>query len=96
MFMRIARAMRTVNEERGALPDLPQDDPERLSFLVAAVVEMDAETKQRLLEARSTSERLRRLHTMLAQAVNAYEERARTHELARGNGHAGKKIDLEE
>ncbi|MFL6335591.1 MAG: LON peptidase substrate-binding domain-containing protein [Pyrinomonadaceae bacterium] len=96
LFMRIARAMRTANEERGALPDLPQDDPERLSFLVAAVVEMDAETKQRLLETRSTSERLRRLHTMLAQAVDAYEERARTHELARGNGHAGKQIDLEE
>lgn len=96
MFMRIARAMRTVNEERGALPELPQDDPERLSFLVAAVVEMDAESKQRLLETRSTSERLRRLNTMLAQAVTAYEGRARTHELARGNGHAGKKIDLEE
>ena len=88
--------MRTANEERGALPELPQDDPERLSFLVAAVVEMDAETKQRVLETRSTSERLRRLHTMLGQAVNAYEERARTHELARGNGHAGKKMDLEE
>jgi Lon protease-like protein len=96
LFMRIARAMRTANAERGTLPELPQDDPERLSFLVAAVVEMDAETKQRLLETRSTSERLRRLHTMLAQAVSAYEERARTHELARGNGHAGKKIDLEE
>jgi len=96
MFMRIARAMRTANQERGALPELPQDDPERLSFLVAAVVEMDAETKQRLLETRSTSDRLRRLHTMLAQAVEAYEERARTHELARGNGHAGKKIDLDE
>lgn len=96
MFMRIARAMRAVNEERGALPELPQEDPERLSFLVAAVVEMDAEAKQRLLETRSTSERLRRLYTLLAEAVNAYEERARTHEVARGNGHAGKKIDLEE
>jgi Lon protease-like protein len=96
MFMRIARAMRTVNAERGALPELPQDDPERLSFLVAAVVEMDAEAKQRLLETRSTSERLRRLYTLLAQAVDAYEERARTHELARGNGHAGKKLDLDE
>ena len=96
MFMRIARAMRTVNQERGSLPELPQDDPERLSFMVAAVVEMDAEAKQRLLETRSTSERLRRLYTLLAEAVNAYEERARTHELARGNGHAGKKIDLDE
>ena len=96
MFMRIARAMRTVNAERGALPELPRDDPERLSFLVAAVVEMDAGDKQQLLELRSTTERLRRLYTLLAQAVTAYESRARTHELARGNGHAGRKIDFEE
>ena len=95
MFMRIARAMRTANDERGTLPDLPQDDPERLSFLVAAVVEMDAESKQQLLELRSTAERLRRLYTLLAQAVAPYEERARTHEQARSNGHAGKKVDLE-
>src|SRR5919202_3465771 len=96
MFMRIARAMRTANDERGALPELPQDDPERLSFLVAAVVEMDAEAKQQLLETRSTAERLRRLYTLLSQAVSAYEARARTHELSRGNGHAGRKIDFEE
>ncbi|HEX3559829.1 MAG TPA: LON peptidase substrate-binding domain-containing protein [Pyrinomonadaceae bacterium] len=96
MFMRIARAMRTINDERGGLPDLPQDDPERLSFLVAAVVEMDADAKQQLLELRSTTERLRRLYTLLSQAVEAYESRARTHELARGNGHGGKKIDFEE
>ena len=96
MFMRIARAMRTANDERGALPELPEDDPERLSFLVAAVMEMDAEAKQRLLEMRSTTERLRRLYTLLAQAVAPYEGRARTHELARGNGHAGKKVDFEE
>jgi len=96
MFMRIARAMRTINDERGSLPELPQDEPERLSFLVAAVVEMDAEAKQQLLEMRSTAERLRRLYTLLSQAVSAYEDRARTHELARGNGHAGKKIDLEQ
>jgi Lon protease-like protein len=96
MFMRIARAMRTANDERGSLPELPKDDPERLSFLIAAVVEMDAEAKQQLLEIRSTAERLRRLYTLLAEAVSSYEGRARTHELARGNGHAGKKIDFEE
>ncbi|HEX8501333.1 MAG TPA: LON peptidase substrate-binding domain-containing protein [Pyrinomonadaceae bacterium] len=94
MFMRIARAMRTANDERGALPELPEGDPERLSFIVAAVVEMDAEAKQRLLELRSTAERLRRLYTLLAQAVSSYEGRARTHELSRSNGHAGKKVDL--
>ncbi|MDT5261509.1 MAG: ATP-dependent Lon protease [Acidobacteriota bacterium] len=96
IFMRIARAMRTANDERGELPVLPRDDPESLSFIVAAVVEMDAEAKQKLLELRTTSERLRRLYTLLAEAVSSYEARARTHELSRGNGHAGKKIDFEE
>jgi Lon protease-like protein len=96
MFMRIVRSMRTINDEHGAIPELPQDDPERLSFLVAAVVEMDAEAKQQLLEIRSTAERLRRLYSLLAQAVESYEGRARTHQLAKGNGHAGEKIDLEE
>ncbi len=96
MFMRIVRAMKSINDERGTLPELPRDDPERLSFLVAAVVEMEAGDKQGLLETRSTAERLRRVYSLLAQAVEAYETRARTHDLARGNGHAGKKIDFEE
>jgi Lon protease-like protein len=95
MFTRIARAMRAINDERGSLPELPLEDPERLSFLVAAVVEMEADAKQQLLELRSTAERLRRVYTLLAQAVSSYEARARTHELARGNGHGGKRIDLE-
>jgi hypothetical protein len=60
------------------------------------VVEMQAGDKQQLLEIRSTAERLRRVYSLLAQAVESYEARARTHELARGNGHTGKKIDLEE
>jgi len=95
MFTRIVRAMRSINDERGELPELPLEDPERLSFLVAAVVEMEAEAKQQLLEMRSTAERLRRVYTLLAQAVESYEARARTHELARGNGHGGKKVDFE-
>jgi hypothetical protein len=38
---------------------------------------------------------LRRLRGMLANAVSSYEERARVHELAKGNGHSGRKLDLE-
>jgi Lon protease-like protein len=95
IFTRIVRAMRTINDDRGEPPELPVEEPERLSFLVAAVVEMEADAKQQLLELRSTAERLRRVYTLLAQAVASYEERARTHELARGNGHTGKRIDLE-
>jgi transposase len=58
-------------------------------------MEIEAEVKQELLEMRSTFERLERLRSMLSQAVKGYEERARIHELAKGNGHGGRKIDLE-
>jgi hypothetical protein len=58
-------------------------------------MEIEADVKQELLELRSTSERLQRLRGMLHRAVGNYEERARIHELAKGNGHGGRKIDLE-
>ena len=94
-FTRIAQAVRTINDERAALPDISNTEPQRLSFLVAAAMEIDAEVKQELLELRSTSERLERLRGMLTVAVKGYEERARIHELAKGNGHGGKRIEIE-
>jgi len=94
-FTRIAQAVRALNDERATLPDISDTEPQRLSFLVAAAMEIDTEVKQELLELRSTGERLRRLRDMLVRAVIGYEERARVHELAKGNGHSGKKIELE-
>lgn len=94
-FTRIAQAVRTINDERAALPDISDTEPQRLSFLVAAAMEIEAEVKQALLELRSTSERLERLRGMLNIAVKGYEERARIHELAKSNGHSGKRIELE-
>jgi Lon protease-like protein len=94
-FTRIARAVRIINDERAHLPNIVDTEPERLSFLVAAAMEVDTDVKQELLELRSTSERLRRLRDILARAVTGYEERARVHELAKGNGHSGRKIELE-
>jgi len=94
-FTRIARAVRIINDERASLPDISDTEPQRLSFLVAAAMEIEAEIKQELLELRSTSERLRRLRDMLARAVSSYEERARVHEVAKGNGHSGRKIEIE-
>jgi len=94
-FSRIARAVRIINDERASLPDISNTEPQRLSFLVAAAMEVDASVKQELLELRSTSERLKRLREMLSGALANYEERARVHELAKGNGHSGRKIELE-
>ncbi|HET9480042.1 MAG TPA: LON peptidase substrate-binding domain-containing protein [Pyrinomonadaceae bacterium] len=95
VFTRIAQAVRTINDERTNLPDISDTEPQRLSFLVAAAMEIDAEIKQELLELRSTFERLERLRAMLSQAVKGYEERARIHELAKGNGHGGRRIEIE-
>jgi len=94
-FTRIAQAVRTINDERATLPDITNTEPQRLSFLVAAAMEIDADVKQELLELRSTSERLERLRAMLNIAVKGYEERARIHELAKGNGHGGRKVEIE-
>ena len=94
-FTRIAQAVRTINDERATLPDITNTEPQRLSFLVAAAMEIDADVKQELLELRSTSERLERLRAMLNVAVKGYEERARIHELAKGNGHGGRKVEIE-
>lgn len=94
-FTRIAKAVRILNDERASLPDISDTEPQRLSFLVAAAMEIDTEVKQELLELRSTGERLRKLRDMLVRAVSNYEERARIHQLAKGNGHSGRKIDLE-
>ena len=94
-FTRIAQAVRTINDERTSLPDISDTEPQRLSFLVAAAMEIEADAKQEMLELRSTFERLERLRVMLSLAVKGYEERARIHELAKGNGHSGRKIEIE-
>ncbi|MGB8508300.1 MAG: LON peptidase substrate-binding domain-containing protein, partial [Pyrinomonadaceae bacterium] len=80
LFTRIARAVREINGERGRLPELPEDEPESLSFLVAAAMEIGAEARQSMLELRSTSERLRLLYNLLTQSIESYENRARIHE----------------
>lgn len=95
LFLRIARAVRAINDELPALPDLPETDPEQLSFLVASAMELDLSVKQELLELAFTSERLRRLRDLLTRAVGSYEERARIHKVSKGNGHSNRKLRIE-
>lgn len=95
LFLRIARAVRALNDERAALPDLPETNAEQLSFLVASAMELDLSIKQELLELSRSSERLRRLRDLLSKAVGSYEERARIHGIARNNGHSKRKVRIE-
>ena len=86
LFARVARAARTIADESGPTPELP-DDPAAVAFAVAARVEFELAARQRLLASRSPLGRLEDVATLLERAVGNVEERAATHERARSNGH---------
>jgi Lon protease-like protein len=85
-FARVARAARTIADDASPMPELPAD-PAALSFTVAAAVDFDLATRQRLLISRSAAERLRELDGLLTGAVAPIEARAAVHVGARSNGH---------
>ncbi len=94
LFRRIALAAHKLSGERGRFPDVPQTAPQALSFLVTAAFNLEADLKYRLLETRSTIERLTRLREILVQAVDKMEESAEIHKISKTNGHSKKTLDL--
>jgi Lon protease-like protein len=85
LFNRVGRAARALADDHDPLPPLP-DDPDALSFGVAALIDMDAPRRQELLESRLASERLDVIERLLAGAVGSLEARARVHGRAKSNG----------
>jgi Lon protease-like protein len=70
------------------LPDSPAD----LSFMIAYALDIDAQEKQKLLETRSTEERLRALSLHLDESVRKLEQQLVHLKIAakvRGNGDLG-------
>lgn len=94
LFKRVAKAAHKLSGERGRFPDIPQTEPEQLSFLVTAAFNLEPELKYQMLETDSTVERLSRLREILLQTVDKMEESAEVHKIAKTNGHSKKKIDL--
>ena len=94
IFKRITQAAHKISGERTSLPEIPQAEPQMLSFLISAAFSLPIETKYALLETRSTIERLERLQKILKQAVEKIEESAEINKAAKTNGHSRKKIDL--
>jgi ATP-dependent Lon protease len=94
LFRRIAKAAHKLSGERGAFPDIPQAEPEQLSFLVTAAFNLEPLMKYRMIETRSTIERLTRLREILVQAVDKMEDSAEISKVAKTNGHSKKKIDI--
>jgi Lon protease-like protein len=94
LFKRIAKAAHKLSGERGTFPDIPQAEPEQLSFLVTAAFNLEPDMKYRMIETRSTIERLTRLREILIQAVDKMEDSAEISKIAKTNGHSKKKIDI--
>jgi ATP-dependent Lon protease len=94
LFKRVAEAAHKLSGERGSFPEIPQAEPQALSFLVTAAFNLENDMKYEMLETRSTSERLTKLRKILLQAVGKMEESAKINEIAKTNGHTNKKIDI--
>jgi ATP-dependent Lon protease len=94
LFKRIAKAAHKLSGERGRFPEIPQAEPQALSFLVTAAFNLEPEMKYKMVEMRSTVERLERLREILRQTVGKMEESADIHKISQTNGHSNKKIDL--
>ncbi|HEX8367643.1 MAG TPA: LON peptidase substrate-binding domain-containing protein [Pyrinomonadaceae bacterium] len=95
LFMRVAKAAHDLSGERGLMPEIPQVEPQHLSFLIAAAFNLQPNVKYEFLEIRSTAERLERLREMLRQTVGKVEESAFMTKIAKTNGHSNKPIRLD-
>ncbi len=96
-FNRLLVANRKIKEDReieeDEIPDLP-DDPQSLSFIVTAYLEIKPSEKQELLEMINTGERLREVTAVIENLASEYENRAVIHNIAKHNGHGGKLPEL--
>jgi len=96
MFMRVANSIRVINDERGDLPDISDTDPQKLSFLVAASAGNRNRNKAGVAGAAFDSERLNRLRDVLARVVKVTRNARGYTVIAKGNGHGGRKVDVDE
>ena len=85
LFSRVGRAARTLADDHDPLPTLP-DDPDALSFGIAALIDMEAPRRQELLVSRLASDRLEVIERLLSAAVGSLEARAKVHGRAKSNG----------
>ena len=85
LFARVGRAARSLADDNDPLPPLP-DDPDSLSFGIAALIDIEPPRRQELLVSQLASERLTTIETLLSGAVDSLEARARVHTRAKSNG----------
>jgi Lon protease-like protein len=77
-FRRVVAAVHTLNDDPSPPPPLP-DDPARLPWAVAAMIDLDLGERQALLASRDPAERLTRIDAVLRKALPELELRAALH-----------------
>jgi Lon protease-like protein len=96
-FNRLLAANRKLREERevgeNEIPELPSD-PQSLSFIVTAYLDINSAEKQKLLEMVDTGDRLREVTKVIEKLADDYERRAIAHHIAKHNGHGGKPPEI--
>ncbi len=93
-FARLLAALAVLTDRPEELPTLP-DEPELLSFQVAASLEFEPQAKVELLRVRNTLARLRHLAALLGPLAADAERRATIRRHAHGNGKSGMRADIE-
>lgn len=93
IFHRLLSISRRLKGERendpDTLPELP-DDPQAISFIVAAYLDIENSEKQDLLELTDTGERLRDVCVIITRLAEEYERQVFINQVAKKNGHGGK------
>ncbi|MEI6740643.1 MAG: LON peptidase substrate-binding domain-containing protein [Gemmatimonadaceae bacterium] len=77
-FRRVVGAVHILNDHEGPLPELP-DDPAQLPWSIAGMIDLDLDTRQRLLSDRSPAGRLSIVDAVLRKALPDLELRAAMH-----------------
>ncbi|QQS49256.1 MAG: LON peptidase substrate-binding domain-containing protein [Acidobacteriota bacterium] len=97
LFERLIQATRSLGGilDRAAdeIPELP-DDPQALSMILGAYLDIEPAEKQEFLEMTDTTRRLGRIRKLLESLTRESEHRAAIHHIARKNGHGGKPPNL--
>jgi Lon protease-like protein len=86
-LLQISRRLKGGGDQEETNPDLP-DEPQAVSYIVSAYLDIENSEKQTLLELTDTAERLIKVNDILERLADETEKRAIIQQISKKNGHA--------
>lgn len=74
-FRQVVKAVHAINGEKGPIPALP-DDPAQLAWSIGAMIDLDLDTRYKLLAERDPAARLTAIDAVLRKAIPELELQA--------------------